>query len=111
MKETRTELSRKPSPSTLAVVLYVLAGLCVIVGIGVVLFGLRGDFMMAYRQDVPGVNASIWMIFVNSLFVALAFGAAGTLATYLHDIREYTKTIAEQLCERQSSKRTSENQG
>lgn len=109
MKETLTELSRRPRPSILAGVLYVLAGLCVITGIGVVLLGLRGDFMMAVRQDVPSISPSIWMFLVNSVFVALAFGAAGALVAYLHEIREYTKTIAKLLSERQSSGGPSEN--
>lgn len=94
MKETLTELSRRPRPSILAIVLYVLAGLCVVGGIiGVVLLSTPGEYLTAYRESGISVPARAWVILINGALAALVFGAAGALVTYLHEIRDRKSVV------------------
>ena len=97
MNRTSTEASGQPRKSVLAIVFYIVASLCFIVGIGFALFGLRGNDTVAYRESVPR-GAYTWAILGNSLLATLAFGAAGVLTTYLFQIREYTRMIARRIC-------------
>jgi hypothetical protein len=100
----------RPRRAILSILFYVIAGLIVLAGLifTVVVLATSGD-LVTYSREPSRWNFTIGTMLLNAGLLALLFWAAGAVISYLHGIRDNTRSIAQRLADTPKRNGPSEN--